>query len=141
MRRITLAAAAAFLTMFVSGGTWNAIVMAGFYANQAPANARLPEEQSFLALIVGYVLLTFFMTFLYVQSFSQRPSWGASFQFGALFGLIATLPLYLILYAIWDFSAAHLLVDSIWHLVEQGIGAMVLGAVLFARTSHAAASN
>ena len=80
------------------------------------------------------------MTFLYTQSFTKRPAWGASFQFGGLFGLIATLPLYLILYAIWDFSLAHLLVDSVWHLVEQGVGAMVLGAVLFARTGNAAAS-
>lgn len=60
MQRIILAAAAAFLTMFILGGMWNAVVMGGFYANQAPANARLPEEQSCLALLVGYLLLTFF---------------------------------------------------------------------------------
>jgi len=130
-KRIALAGSAAFLVMFVLGGLWNAVVMSGFYAAQAPGNARPPEEASLLFIAVGYVLLAFFMAFLYTQSFSARPSAGQSFQFGALFGVIATLPLYLILYGVWDISILHVLVDSGWHLIEQGVGGLTLGLVLF----------
>lgn len=130
-KRPLLAGLAAFVVMFVLGGLWNTVLMAGFYAANAPANARSPQEQSMLWLLIGYALLAAFLTFLYAQSFQAKPSTGESAQFGALFGLIATLPLYAILYAIWDISLAHIAVDSIYHAVEAAIGAIVLGAVMF----------
>ena len=76
-------------------------------------------------------LLVALMAFLFAQSFKERPSLLASFQFGALFGVIATLPIYLILYAIWNISLTMLLVDSGWHLVQEGVGAVVLGWTIF----------
>lgn len=130
-KRPLLAGLAAFITMFVLGGLWNTVLMAGFYAANAPANARPLQEQSMLWIAIGYALLAAFMTFLYAQSYQAKPSIGESAQFGSLFGLIATLPLYAILYAIWDFSLAHIAVDSVYHAVEAAIGAIVLGAVMF----------
>jgi hypothetical protein len=132
-KRPLLAGLAAFIVMFVLGGVWNAVIMAGFYAANAPSNARAPQDQSFLWIGIGYLLLAAFMTFLYAQSFQNKPSAGESMQFGALFGLIATLPLYAILYAIWDISITHVIVDSLYHGVEAAIGALVLGAVMFTR--------
>jgi hypothetical protein len=133
-KRPLLAGLAAFVVMFLLGGLWNTVIMAGFYAANAPANARPPEEQSFLWIGVGYLLLAAFMTFLYAQSFQKKPSVEESVQFGSLFGLIATLPLYVILFAIWDFSLTHLAVDSLYHAVEASIGAVVLGVVMFPRS-------
>lgn len=132
-KRPLLAGLAAFVVMFVMSGVWNAVIMVGFYAANAPANARAPEDQSMLWIGVGYALLVAFMTFLYAQSFKAKPAVAESIQFGSLFGLIATLPLYVILYAIWDISLTHVIVDSLYHAVEASIGAVVLGAVMFPR--------
>lgn len=132
-KRPLLAGLAAFIVMFVLGGLWNTMIMAGFYAANAPINARPPQEQSIMWLAIGYALLAAFLTFLYAQSFQAKPSSAESLQFGTLFGLIATLPLYAILYAVWDFSLAHIAVDSVYHAVEAAIGALVLGAVMFPR--------
>jgi hypothetical protein len=41
------------------------------------------------------------------------------------------LPIYLILYAIWNVSLTMMLVDSGWHLVQEGVGAIVLGRTLW----------
>lgn len=130
-KRIVLAGLAAFVVMFVLGGLWNAVLMAGFYQRHAPSNARPPAETSLLFIVLGYALLVVFMTFLLAQSFKERPSMLESFQFGASFGVIATLPIYLILYSIWNISLTMLLVDSAWHLVQEGIGAIVLGLTMF----------
>lgn len=130
-KRILLAGIAAFVVMFVLGGLWNAVLMTGFYEHHAPTNARPPAETSLLFVILGYVLLVVFMTFLFAQSFRQRPSVLASFQFGALFGIIATLPIYLILYAIWNVSLPMMLVDAGWHLVQEGVGGVILGLTMF----------
>ena len=132
-KRIVLAGLAAFVVMFVLGGLWNAVLMAGFYARHAPGNARPPAETSLLFIVLGYVLLVVFMTFLLAQSFKARTSVLESFQFGSLFGVIATLPLYLILYSIWNISLTMLLVDAGWHLMQEGIGAVVLGLTMFPR--------
>ena len=128
--RTVLSGVATFALMFVLAGIWNAMLMAGFYAGHAPVNARPPEEQSMLFLVLGYAALTLFMTFLFAQSFARRPTLVEGFQFGALFGIIATLPLYLILSGIWNIPLTHVLVDSGWHLVEQGFGGMILAVTL-----------
>jgi hypothetical protein len=130
-KRILLGSLAAFVVMFILGGLWNAVLMTSFYERHAPANARPPAETSLLFVVLGYVLLVAFMTFLFAQSFKTRPSVLESFQFGALFGVIATLPIYLILYAIWNVSLTMMLVVAGWHLVQEGIGALVLGLTIF----------
>lgn len=130
-KRILLAGCAAFVVMFILGGLWNAVLMAQFYERHAPSNARRPEDTSLLFVVLGYVLLVAFMTFLFAQSFKQRPSMLESFQFGALFGVIATLPIYLILYAIWHVSLTMMLVDAAWHLAQEGVGGVILGLTMF----------
>lgn len=139
-KRILLAGSAAFIVMFILGGLWNAVLMTNFYEHHAPANARPPAEISLLFVILGYVLLAAFMTFLFAQSFKARPSVMESFQFGALFGVIATLPIYLILYAIWNVSLTMMLVDAGWHLAQEGVGAIVLGLTMFS-TKHKTAEE
>jgi len=136
--RVVFSGLASFLTMFVAGGIWNAVVMKGYYSNHAPAIARAPEAQSMGWLLVAYLLLATFMTFLFSQSSRSRATAAEGFQFGALFGVIATLPLYLILFAVWDISLPFVLVDSGWHLVEEGLGGLVLALTLFRRQATAA---
>lgn len=133
--RILLSGLASVVAMFSAGGLWNAVLMSGFYASHAPGNARPPEAQSFLFLICGYLVLGAFMTFLFSQSFSTRPSVLEGLQFGALFGLIASLPLYLILHAIWDFQLSWVLVDSAWHMAEEGIGGITLALTMFPKAA------
>lgn len=71
------------------------------------------------------------MTLIVVQNFNENPKFIGGFMFGATFGVAATLPLYLILWGRWDFSMSYVLVDSIWHLFEEGIGAVVLCKVFY----------
>ncbi len=139
--RILLSGLLSVVAMFTAGGLWNAVLMTGFYASRAPGIARPPEAQSFLFLILGYVVLGAFMTFLFSQSFRSRPSVVEGFQFGALFGLIATLPLYLILHAIWDFQLSWALVDSAWHLFEEGLGGITLALTMFPKAAAAPAAE
>jgi hypothetical protein len=55
--RVVLSGLAAFVTMFVAGGIWNAVLMASFYAERAPAIARPPEQQSMLRRFHGVPVL------------------------------------------------------------------------------------
>ena len=123
------------LVMFTLGGLWNSVLLAKIFASGAPSFARPPVEVKLGVIVIAYGLLTAFMAFLFSQSFPKKPGSLAGFQFGSLFGVIMTLPVYLLLYAVWDVSLAPLLVDAGWHAVEQGIGGVLMAALLVPRNS------
>ncbi|MCG8608210.1 hypothetical protein MJD09_24905 [bacterium] len=51
------------------------------------------------------------------------------FKFGALIGLIWILPFSLIIHGIWNVSLTAVLVDSVWHIVEEGLVGIVVGFI------------
>lgn len=112
--------------MFTLGGLWNAALAKDFIARHAPAVARPEAEVKLGFIAVGYVVTTAFMAFLFRQSFKEQVGLVAGFQFGALFGLIMTLPVYLLLYGGWDVHPGLLLADTAWHGLEQGLGGVVM---------------
>ena len=123
------------VVMFLLGGLWNALLLHRIIPSHAPAIARTPADVKFGVILLAYLVLTAFMAFLFTQSFPQKPGSLAGFQFGSLFGVIMTLPVYLLIYAVWDVSLGALLVDALWHGVEQGAGGVVMAALLVPRIS------
>jgi hypothetical protein len=128
------------LVMFTLGGLWNSVLLAKFFAGHAPIIARPPAEVRLGIIVAAYGLLTAFMAFLFTQSFPQKPGSLAGFQFGSLFGVIMTLPVYLLLYAVWNVSLSALLVDVLWHGLEQGVGGILMAALLVPKVSPAFSS-
>ncbi len=118
------------LAMFVLGGLWNSILLEKILALPAPVIARPPAEVRLGVIALAHVLLTAFMAFPFTQSFPNPPGSLAGFQFGSLFGVIMTVPVYLLLYAAWNVSLRALLVDAGWHAIEQGVGGVLLGVLL-----------
>jgi hypothetical protein len=118
------------VVMFILGGLWNSLLLPKFFASHAPAIARAPADVRLGMIMLAYVLLAGFMTFLFTQSFRQRPGTLAGFQFGSLFGVIMTLPVYLLLFAVWDVSVGPMLVDALWHGFEQGVGGVLMAVLL-----------
>ncbi|MBI3887014.1 MAG: hypothetical protein HY302_14995 [Opitutae bacterium] len=106
------------IVMFALGGLWNAVLLAKLSTGQAPVVARLPEDVRLGVIVLAYALLTAFMTFLFTQSFREKPGSIAGFQFGSLFGAV-----------VWNVSLGTLLVDSLWHGFEQGIGGLLMAAL------------
>lgn len=133
MKRVLLAFLAAFAVMFILGGVWNALIMENFYLAHSPSILRPAEDFNLGVIAAGYAVLTAIMTLIVVQNFQENPRFVGGFMFGATFGVAATLPLYLILWGRWDFPLAYGLVDSAWHLVEQGLGAVVLCRVFYGK--------
>jgi hypothetical protein len=124
------------LLMFALGGFWNSGLMGKYFAAHAPAIARPPAEVRLGFIVVAYGLLTALMAFLFLRSFPEKPGVLAGFQFGALFGLIMTLPAYLLIYAAWDVAIGALLVDALWHGFEQGVGGGLMAVLLVPKISR-----
>jgi hypothetical protein len=134
MRKIAFFVLPAF-AMFALGGLWNSVILSRIFAGHAPVIARLPGDVRLGVIVAAYLLLTAFMAFLFTQSFHHKPGSLAGFQFGSLFGVIMTLPVYLLIFAVWDVALAPLLIDALWHGGEQGVGGVVMAALLVPKTS------
>jgi hypothetical protein len=118
------------LAMLVLGGLWNSVLLQKIFAFPAPVIARPPAEVRLGVIALAYALLTAFMAFLFTQSSPNPPGSLAGFRFGSLFGVIMTLPVYLLLYAAWNVSLRALLVDAGWHAIEQGVGGVLMAVLL-----------
>ncbi len=118
------------VVMFTLGGLWNSVLLPRIFAGPAPAIARAPADVKLGVIALAYALLTALMAFLFTQSFRAKPGSLAGFQFGSLFGVIMTLPVYLLIFAVWNVAAGPLLVDALWHGFEQGVGGILMAALL-----------
>jgi hypothetical protein len=118
-----------FGAMFTLGGVWNSVLFAGYYTKHAPIITRPAVELKMSFLLAGYVVAVACMAFLFSQSFKARVGVLEGFQFGALFGLIMTLPAYLLMHAGWDVNLGILLADSAWQTFEKGLGGVVMALI------------
>jgi hypothetical protein len=122
-----LSGLAGLAVMFSLSGLWYMVLMPGFYQTQSGALMR--EQSNFLFIVLGYVVLAFLMSLIYRVGYKGGSPAKEGLRFGVLIGLVAWLPTNLILHGVWNNPLAAALVDSVWHVVEQGIGGIVIALV------------
>ena len=116
-----------FVVMFVLGFLWHQIIMGDFYDNQMSQVLRVELRIPFV--ILGYIVLAFLMAYVYPMGYQGGSPLKEGLRFGVLIGLIWVLPHGLVALGTENITVAGGLVDAIWHVVEQGIGGVVIGLV------------
>lgn len=128
-KRFVLATLAAFFVMFALAGVFNQILIKDFVRNNI-ASSILRETPVTSSIVLGYLLLSVFMSYLY--PIFARPGQSTLVQgvkFGALMGLLWMFPFNLVLHGNYNFPAVALLIDTGWALLEQGLGGVVIALV------------
>jgi hypothetical protein len=133
-KKLLLATVASFAVMFALGGLWHMMLMENWYnahvgAIDNPALIkRDPPMLEYIAL--GCLVLAFLMSYMYGNYTTNDSKIMKGLRFGMVMGLIAFLPFETILYgATMLFSRSALLVDTIWNMVNGGIGGIVIAMV------------
>jgi len=122
-----------FAVMFALSGLWYMVLMAGFYRKQSEALMR--DQFNFLFIVLGYVVLAFLMSLIYPVGYKGGSPAKEGLRFGVLIGLVAWLTTNLVLHGVWKNTLAAALVDSVWHVFEQGIGGIVI-ALVYGKSSN-----
>jgi uncharacterized membrane protein len=122
-----LAGLAGFAVMFALSGLWYMVLMSKFYRAQDQGIMR--EQFNFLFIVLGYIVLAFLMSLIYPVGYKGGSPAKEGLRFGVLIGLVVWLTANLTLYGVLKNTLASALVDSVWHIVEQGIGGIAIALV------------
>ncbi len=113
--------------MLILSVLWHRVIMGGFYDEQGAAIMR--DEPKMLFIILALLILAFLMAYAYPIGYKGGSPITEGLKFGALMGLLAFLPFNLILYGAFNVPLAGALVDAGWHVVEEGVGGVIIAMV------------
>lgn len=128
IKKLIIATLAAFVVMQVVGLLWHLVLIGDWHiANTylAPKEPRLPE-----LVFLGVFVLAMMMSYVYPKGYSGGSPVTEGLKFGAIIGIIWVLPHSLIQHGTWVvMSTEMLVVDGLWHIVEQATGGLVIGLI------------
>ena len=126
-KKFLLALVLSFIVMFVLSFVWHDALMGDYYKTNDPS---IKDEVHIPFVALGYYILALLMVYIYPKGFKGGSPVGEGLRFGLFIGLLWLLPRSVVLYGVLEGSSGVLvIVDSVWHLVEQGIGGIIIGLV------------
>jgi len=135
-KKFLLASLAGAAVMFLLSGLWHAVLLKDFYAAQFGAAVRAEPLVSFSFL--SYLSLAILMAIVFPFGYKGGAVVKEGLRFGILMGLLCRLPFSLVFYAnSTSFTMSHVLFDGAWHIVEQGIGGIVMALIYVRKTRPA----
>ena len=116
------------VVMWLLAGLWHMLLADTFYLeNSAAAFLAAPRMQF---IILGYLILGLLMAYVYPKGYAGGGGVGEGLRFGAIMGLLWVLPHGVVLHGVeYGATGKLILVDAVWHVVEQGIGGIALALV------------
>ena len=128
-KKMIMAGLGAFAVMFILGFVWHVALMGDFYAENY-SEVNLSEEEFSLALIaIGYLILSFMMSYMYPIGFGGGPAIKEGLRFGAMLGIFMSFPKAFIFAAVYKMPLDANLYDAIYHVVELAIGGIVIAKI------------
>lgn len=127
IRKLLLSALAAAAAMLLLAGLWHTAIMGPYYAREMPV---MQEVVRYDVIGLSYLVLGVLMAIVYPKGYTGGPPAAEGFRFGLVMGLIYSLPHSMVLFAVTgSLSGVLVLTDAAWHMVEQGVGGMVIALV------------
>ena len=128
-KKIIMAWFGGFLVMFIIGGIWHNFVMMD-YNMAVYADVNLPEaEFSLLYIIIGYLIFSFMMAYMYPMGIGGGTALNEGMKFGAMMGIFMSLPRAFIFAGAYKMPLDANLYDALYHVIELAIGGIVIAKI------------
>lgn len=122
--RPVLAAAFAGVSMWLLAGLWHTVLMATFYTERVDA-----AHEGVATILVAYLVLAALMTWIYRLRATTLHPLRDGVMVGAVVGVLWVFPHELALAAAHGEPLAYVFENGAWHVVEQALGGLVIGAL------------
>ena len=126
-KKFFIATFAGSITMWLTAGLWHEIIAAAFYSEETHAT-----HEGTGIIFIAYLVLGLIMAYLYPKFSKGDKPLLDGIKFGAVIGILWVFPYELAMAGAHDTSIMYVLKNGAWHVVEQGIGGVVI-AFLFSK--------
>jgi hypothetical protein len=123
LRKLGLATLTGGFGMWVVAGIWHNLIMASLYDDVHATHDGLG------LLLVAYFVLAGFMAYLYPLIYGGKRPILNGLRFGMIIGLLWVFPHGLAMAGAHGDSIIYVIKNSAWHMVEQGIGGVIVALI------------
>jgi len=113
--------------MWILAGFWHKVVARQLYEGDTHTHG---SHEGIGIIFLAYLLLGSLMAYLDSLVDAGNPSILSGLRFGLLMGVLWVFPHELTMVGAHGKSLAYVLKNAAWHLVEQGIGGIVMALVM-----------
>ncbi len=126
--KLLLSTMAGGFVMWVVGGLWHNLILPIFNSN---AQAH---HDGLAIVLISYFVLAFLMAYLFLLSYQEDKSViGEGLKIGVLIGILWVFPHGLALAGTHDTSIIYEIKNTLYHMVEQGIGGVIIAFIMMKR--------
>ena len=122
VKKLVLAWVVGFVVMFLLAGLWHMVVASSLYGE-----GTVDPVMGLIA--AGYAVLALLMSYAYPIGFKGGSAISEGLRFGALIGLVWVLPHSLVMTGVEGGEMGILFIDAGWHIVEQGVGGILIALI------------
>ncbi len=109
--------------MWVIAGIWHNLIMANLYKNVHATHDGLA------LLLVAYFILALLMAYIYPLGYKGKNPVIEGLRFGIVIGIVWVFPRGLAMVGAHGDSVIYVVKNSLWHMVEQGLGGIIIGVL------------
>ena len=124
INQYVLAVLAGSFSMWLLAGLWHELLNAAFYQSETEAT-----HEGIEIILIAYFVLGLLMAYIYPKGYKGGRPVVEGLKFGAIMGLLWVFPHELAMAGAHGESIAYVFKNAAWHIVEQGVGGMVIGTV------------
>ena len=112
------------LIMFGMSYTWHAVILNDF------SKINLPPAVFYSLLIFVYLVISLVLSIVFDHFYKYFSSTFIKFSVGAVVGFFLYLIAFTLNFGLAHSQMKHLVIDFTWQMLEQGMGALVVGLVI-----------
>ncbi len=131
-KKLIYSTLASFAVMWILSGIWYMVVMADYY-DEAMAGiynaSAILEEPNLVFIAIGYFIYALIMAYMFPIGYKGGSAVSEGLKFGAIIGVLITVPMTFINMGLLSACAGPALVDAIYQIVEKAIGGIVIAKV------------
>jgi len=128
-KKYLLASVSAFIVMYLLSWLGYELILPMLFSAD-PLEPIYRSEQLMIGIMAAYLITALIMSYIYPKGVEGDNVMGNGLRFGALIGLLVSLPIALIFYSIIEgYQFSDVVVETLWHVIEKGIGGIVIAYV------------
>ena len=110
--------------MWIIAGLWHQVILVSFYSNETHST-----HEGIGIIFIAYLVLGVLMSYIYPLGYKGGRPLIEGLRFGVIIGLLWIFPHELAMAGAHGDSISYVFKNAGWHMVEQGIGGIVIGLI------------